>query len=162
LALIANLALHGGQVERALQLLGSIDSFMQEINATPPALIQVIIDEVKEQTQVRLGQAVFAAAWAIGQTLTLEQTYELQGMVLADYGVETADSPSVYPNGLTQREVEVLNLLTKGLTNAKIAETLVVSPYTINAHLRSIYNKLDVSTRAAATRYALEHDIVQS
>jgi DNA-binding NarL/FixJ family response regulator len=76
--------------------------------------------------------------------------------------VETADSPNVYPGGLTQREVEVLHLLTEGLTNAKIAETLVVSPYTINAHLRSIYNKLDVSTRAAATRYALEHDIVQS
>jgi predicted ATPase/DNA-binding CsgD family transcriptional regulator len=161
LTLIANLALHGGQVERALQLLGAIDSFMQEINSTPPALIQAIIDEVKEKTRIRLEQAVFAAAWATGQTLTWEQTYELQGMVLADYGVETADSPNVYPGGLTQREVEVLHLLTEGLTNAKIAETLVVSPYTINAHLRSIYNKLDVSTRAAATRYALEHDIVQ-
>ncbi len=161
LALIANLALHGGQVAQALQLLGSSETFMQKINATPPALVQTIMDEVKQQTQLRLDQAAFAAAWAAGQALTWEQAYELQGMVLADYGVATAVSPRVYPNGLTQREVEVLNLLTEGLTNAKIAEILVVSPYTINAHLRSIYNKLDVSTRAAATRYALEHDIVQ-
>ena len=161
LALIANLALHGGQVERALQLLGAIDTFLQEINSTPPALVQTIIDEVKQQTQIRLGQDAFATAWTAGQALTLEKTYELQGMVLAEIGMETADSPSVCPNGLTQREVEVLHLLTEGLTNAKIAETLVVSPYTINAHLRSIYSKLDVSTRAAATRYALEHDIVK-
>ena len=93
--------------------------------------------------------------------MTWAQTFELQGRVLAEFGVAAAESPTTYPDGLTKREVEVLRLLTKGLTNAKIAETLVVSPYTINAHLRSIYNKLNVSTRAAATRYALEHEIVQ-
>ncbi len=162
LALIANLSLHGGQVERALQLLGAIDVFLGEINATPPALVKAIIDEVKQQSRIQLGHVDFAAAWATGQTLTWEQTYELQGKVLAEIGVETAESPTDYPNGLTTREVEVLHLLTEGLTNAKIAETLVVSPYTINAHLRSIYNKLGVSTRAAATRYALEHNIVQA
>ena len=160
LALIANLALHGGKVKRALELLGSIHALLQEINSTPPAVVQDIIEEVKQQAQVRLDQADFAAAWAAGQAMTWEQTYELQGMVLSEIGVAAAESPIAYPRGLTKREVEVLRLLTEGLTNAQIAKNLVVSPYTINAHLRSIYGKLEVSTRAAATRFALEHDIV--
>ena len=63
------------------------------------------------------------------------------------------------PSGLTAREVEVLRLLSAGLTNAQIAAHLVVSPTTINAHLRSIYNKLDVTSRSAATRFAVEQGL---
>jgi DNA-binding CsgD family transcriptional regulator len=41
-----------------------------------------------------------------------------------------------------------------------MAERLVLSPFTVNAHLRNIYNKLDVPSRPAAIRYALEHKLV--
>ena len=61
---------------------------------------------------------------------------------------------------LTSREREVLDLLTMGLTNAQIAERLVVSLSTVNTHVRSIYNKLEVTSRSAATRYAVEHHLV--
>lgn len=61
---------------------------------------------------------------------------------------------------LTRREHEVLCLLTLGLTSVQIAERLVVSLSTINTHVRSIYNKLEVSSRCAATRYAVEHHLV--
>jgi DNA-binding CsgD family transcriptional regulator/IS1 family transposase len=61
---------------------------------------------------------------------------------------------------LTRREQEVLSLVTMGLTNAQIAERLVVSVSTINTHVRSIYNKLEVTSRSAATRYAIEHHLV--
>jgi adenylate cyclase len=61
---------------------------------------------------------------------------------------------------LTEREIEVLRLVVQGLTNAEIAAELVLSPFTVNAHLRSIYSKLDVTSRAAATRFAVEHRIV--
>jgi len=63
-------------------------------------------------------------------------------------------------NRLTQRELEVLKLVAQGLTNAQIAEKLVVSPLTINAHLRSIFNKLDVTTRTAAVHQAVERGLV--
>ena len=62
--------------------------------------------------------------------------------------------------GLTEREIEVLRLVAQGLTNVQIAANLVVSPLTVNAHLRSIFNKLDVTRRAAAARFAVEHGLV--
>lgn len=67
---------------------------------------------------------------------------------------------STNPDGLTVREMEVLKLVAGGLTNAEAAERLIVSPYTVNMHLRSIYHKLGVSNRSAATRYAVERHIV--
>lgn len=56
---------------------------------------------------------------------------------------------------LTTREAEVLGLVALGLTNAQIAARLFVSRRTIDQHLSSIYNRLGVSSRAAATRYAI-------
>jgi DNA-binding NarL/FixJ family response regulator len=62
--------------------------------------------------------------------------------------------------GLTRREQDVLRLLAEGLTNAQIAKRLVLSTITVNSYLRTIYSKLNVSTRTAATRYALDHHLV--
>jgi DNA-binding NarL/FixJ family response regulator len=62
--------------------------------------------------------------------------------------------------GLSAREQEVLRLVSEGLTDREVAERLYVSPRTINQHLRSIYNKLGVNSRTAATRIALERGIV--
>ncbi len=60
---------------------------------------------------------------------------------------------------LTRREAEVLRLVAEGLTDPQVAERLYLSPRTVGQHLRSIYNKLGVSTRLAATRFALEHGL---
>jgi non-specific serine/threonine protein kinase len=65
----------------------------------------------------------------------------------------------VDPSELTDREVEVLALLAEGLTDVQIAERLVLSARTVQAHLRSIYSKLGVTTRTAAARYALTHGL---
>jgi len=63
-------------------------------------------------------------------------------------------------DGLTDREVEILRRVTSGLTNRQLAEELGVSTRTIDAHLRSVYAKLGVKSRSAATRYAIDHDLV--
>ena len=63
-------------------------------------------------------------------------------------------------DGLTAREVEILRLVTRGLTNRQLAEELGVSTRTVDAHLRSVYAKLGVKSRSAATRYAVEHQLV--
>jgi DNA-binding CsgD family transcriptional regulator len=64
-----------------------------------------------------------------------------------------------YPAGLSAREVEVLRLVAQGLTDAEVAERLFLSPRTVGQHLRSVYNKLGVSSRTAATRFAVEHGL---
>ncbi len=63
------------------------------------------------------------------------------------------------PGGLTSREVEVLGLVATGMTNAQVAQRLFLSPRTVETHLTSIYHKLGVTSRSAATRFALEHGL---
>lgn len=65
-----------------------------------------------------------------------------------------------YPDRLTSREVDVLKLVAAGMTNREIAERLGLSSRTVDAHLRSVFAKLDVGSRSAATRYAVEHGLV--
>jgi DNA-binding CsgD family transcriptional regulator len=62
--------------------------------------------------------------------------------------------------GLSEREIEVLKLVAAGLTNAQIAEKLIVSIHTINSHVSSIYGKLEVSSRTEAARYAYRHKLI--
>jgi DNA-binding CsgD family transcriptional regulator len=62
-------------------------------------------------------------------------------------------------DGLTLREVEILRLVAAGMTNRQTAERLGLSIRTVDAHLRSIYAKLGIKSRSAATRYAVEHNL---
>ena len=68
-----------------------------------------------------------------------------------------ASSPSF---DLTKRELEILSLLIKGLSNAEIAKQLNLSYSTISSHLSSIYTKLKVSSRVQALRRTLEHKLI--
>jgi HD-GYP domain-containing protein (c-di-GMP phosphodiesterase class II) len=64
------------------------------------------------------------------------------------------------PAGLTRREVEVLLLLARGESNKAIARRLVVSPRTVGHHVQHIYRKIDCSTRAAASLFAMQHGLL--
>jgi DNA-binding NarL/FixJ family response regulator len=65
-----------------------------------------------------------------------------------------------YPAGLTAREVEVLRLVAKGLTNMQIAKELVLSEKTVATHLNHIFNKTNSENRAAAVAFAMRHGLV--
>src|SRR5262249_54609850 len=113
------------------------------------------------------GEQAFAAAWAEGRSMTLEQVLGAPGQAAVSIpsSVEQSATPPAkpslnYPDGLTAREVEVLRFIAQGLTDAQIAEQLVISPRTVNNHLTSIYGKIQVSSRSAATRYAIEHHLM--
>jgi ATP/maltotriose-dependent transcriptional regulator MalT len=62
--------------------------------------------------------------------------------------------------GLSAREVEVLRLVASGKSNREIAATLVISEHTVARHLQNIYGKIGVSSRAGATAFAFEHELV--
>jgi HD-GYP domain-containing protein (c-di-GMP phosphodiesterase class II) len=65
-----------------------------------------------------------------------------------------------WPAGLTDREIEVIRLLATGASNRQIAQELVISEKTVAHHLEHIYNKIGVSSRAAAVFFAMEHDLI--
>jgi len=64
------------------------------------------------------------------------------------------------PAGLTEREVEVLKLLALGLSNKEIAARLVISPKTVGSHVEHIYAKIDASSRATASLFAVQHGLL--
>jgi DNA-binding CsgD family transcriptional regulator len=79
---------------------------------------------------------------------------------LADLDRAAVSAPAQIVDGLTAREVEVLRLVASGKTNRAIAAELVISEKTVARHVSNIFAKLDLSSRAAATAYAYEHDVV--
>jgi HD-GYP domain-containing protein (c-di-GMP phosphodiesterase class II) len=79
--------------------------------------------------------------------------------VLAAAGHRRSSTRATLPGGLSVREVEVLRLLTLGLTTQQMADQLVISAKTADHHVQHIYNKIGVSTRGAAALFAIEQGI---
>lgn len=80
--------------------------------------------------------------------------------VLAAAGHRAAVAHVQRPAGLTEREVDVLRLIARGRSNKQAARQLGVSAKTIGAHVEHIYAKAGITTRAGATLFAMEHDLL--
>jgi putative nucleotidyltransferase with HDIG domain len=80
--------------------------------------------------------------------------------VLQAAGVRAGAAPRAFPAGLTGREVEVLRLVARGLSNKEIAAQLELSPKTVGHHVSHVYAKAGVATRAAAALFAVEHGLL--
>lgn len=84
---------------------------------------------------------------------------EAVNAVLAAAGHRVRRRPSL-PCGLTPREVEVLALMARGLSNKRIAQELSLSARTVGSHVEHVYTKIGVSTRGAAAMFAMRHGLV--
>lgn len=84
-------------------------------------------------------------------------------LVAAGHGEPTAPKArsKPHPGGLSRREIEVLRLAAKGLTTRQIADHLYISPKTADHHIQHVYDKIGVSSRAAAALWAIEYEVVQ-
>jgi DNA-binding NarL/FixJ family response regulator len=81
--------------------------------------------------------------------------------VLAAGGRRAAASRPGWPPGLTDREVEVLRLIARGRSNREVAAQLFISAKTVGRHVENVYAKIDVSSRAAAAVFAMEHHLLE-
>jgi len=158
--------------EHAALLLGIADMFGATSESIQPQAQQSL--KTAEMVRSQLGDRHYSSLHARGLAMP-------QGD-----GISVAlhyDPPAVHPAGilqpsrqgdlneeisgdtdnqddLTKRELEVLKLMAEGLTDAQVADRLVLSTRTVQAHVRSIYSKLDIATRSAATRYAIKRGLV--
>ena len=82
--------------------------------------------------------------------------------VLAAAGHHVQQRPRELPAQLTERELEVLLVLVRGRSNQEIADDLGISAKTVGHHVQHVYEKAGVRSRAAATLWAFEHDLVRS
>jgi DNA-binding NarL/FixJ family response regulator len=87
---------------------------------------------------------------------------EAVNAVLAAAGHRTPEIRRQHVADLTEREIEVLRLVARGHSNKDIARQLTVSQKTVGNHLQNIYGKIGVSTRAAATYFAMQHHLLSA
>ena len=164
---LANVVAAQGELVWAARLWGATEALRERKAIPRPPVDRAGYEQAVATAQAQLGEQAFTAAWQEGRTMTPEQALAAQGPVTmpttapaGPSSVPSAAHAPTYPAGLTAREVEILRLVVQGLTDAQVAEQLVISPRTVNWHLTSIYSKLQVSSRAAATRFAIEQHLV--
>lgn len=167
---LGTLAQSQNQIQCAVRLFASAATLREitgglgaHTTTTPDEQVQAIAT-----ARAMLGEEAFTILWTEGQAMNLEQaiafalaTPTVPEAVAAGGSKQATILPApTQTTGLTIREVEVLRLLVQGLTYAQIADKLVVSRRTVNAHATSIYSKLGVTSRAMATRLAVEQHLV--
>lgn len=149
-----------GEPVRAVWFMSAAQALREAIGTPLLSFSQAIHELTFTATRTQLGEQPFDDAWAEGRTMAPEQILlSMEPMPAPPLTTPAAVAPQSYA-GLTPRELDVLRLLAQGLTSAQIAEHLVIGLVTVNSHVRSIYSKLGVTSRSAATRYALEHKLL--
>jgi DNA-binding CsgD family transcriptional regulator len=167
---LAGVAVAQGDPARGVRLFGAATALRSAIGVPQPPFRRAHYERFLAHGRSQLDEAAAVQAWAQGQAMTAEQAVQYASTPAASVPhpssrqqrsqTQSARQDTAPLSELTEREVEVLRLVATGMTDAQVAEHLVLSVRTINSHLRSIYSKLGVNTRTAASRYAVEHGLV--
>jgi HD-GYP domain-containing protein (c-di-GMP phosphodiesterase class II) len=136
--------LSGGAISRSARILGTVDAYrsMREPRPYRPALTS---DEAAAELRAEVRAARLDA--------------DVVDAVLVAAGHQVPRR-SARPSGLTTREVDVLRLLARGLSNKEIAMELVITPKTARNHIEHIYGKIGASSRVGASLFAMQHGLL--
>jgi DNA-binding CsgD family transcriptional regulator len=156
---VAQLVSAEGEATQAVRLAGAAAGLRAAIGAgeTPP--FRAYMERRLERAWRALGERAGARAFEEGRSLTPEEALQEARQALGPAPEETP-SRGMVGGPLSAREAEVLRLVAEGLTDGQVAEKLYISPRTVGVHLRSIYRKLAVPSRAAAVKVAVEHGVI--
>jgi predicted ATPase/DNA-binding CsgD family transcriptional regulator len=149
-----------GEFAWAAQLWGAAEFLRTAIEIPLPPIERADYERAVAAAHDQLGERAFATRWAEGRSMTPEQALAAQGRTIPPPATTSASPPFTHPAGLTAREVEVLRLVARGLTNTQIAQELVLSEKTVATHLTHIFNKTNSENRAAAAAFAIRHGLV--
>jgi DNA-binding CsgD family transcriptional regulator len=112
------------------------------------------------RTRVLVGEACRALGDEEAAALELEAARDIFERLGAKPDLARLGARSGDAHGLSRRELEVLRLIASGKSNREIASALVISEHTVARHVQNIFAKLGLSSRAGATAFAFEHDLV--
>ena len=140
------------QPERAARLLGAASRLREAIGAPVHPVDRADHERAVQASQAALGETAYAAAWADGQGMSVDQVIE--------YAESTGAAPLAPIDEqlaqLTAREREVAMLIARGLSNRQIAETLVIAERTVTNHVEHIFDKLGFRSRAQVATWVTE------
>jgi DNA-binding CsgD family transcriptional regulator len=179
---LAGVAAGRGDATRALRLAGAAGALLEGIGFSPFPPFQIRFRRWLAPARASLSESNQAKVFKEGRAMRMERVIDY---ALADAGSEfrwnapeSMHAPDVQAphtesgpeslhrrrtrqltHGLTPREAEVLRLVAAGHTNRQIATKLFLSTKTVGHHVASIFSKLGVASRAAATAFAVRHDL---
>ena len=157
---LAEVVVAQGEPAWAAQLWGAAESLRSTAGVPMPPVERDGYERAVAAVRAQLGEGSFAVKWAEGRAMTPEQALAALGETIVLPPAATRVSAPSYPAGLTAREVDVMRLVARGLSNAQIARELVLSEKTVAAHLTHIFNKTDSENRAAAAAFAIRNGLV--
>ena len=111
------------------------------------------------QADRALAKSLLEEGLAVAKELGMTPLTDRVAEMLASLDIPVS-TPSVFPNGLSQREVEVLSLIALGRSNREIGEELFITSNTVARHISNIFTKTGVSNRAEAATYASRQGLV--
>jgi predicted ATPase/DNA-binding CsgD family transcriptional regulator len=152
-----------GEPVPALRLFAAAETLGTRIGAVQALPERAIYERVLSVFERAMVPDEFAAAMAEGRELSLEQAVAEAAALMGSqraFSLPGVERATAQPEGLTPREVDVLRLLAEGQSNTDIAEALCISRRTASTHVQHIYDKLGVSSRAAAATWAVRHGLV--
>jgi len=174
---LGDVAIARGRPEQGARLFGAAEAHRAETGAAVRPTVYPEYRSAQAAARARLSEPAFAAAWAQGRTLTLDQAAS-EAMAIVPSPphdpvppgspvappIAPAPTPAPAPThadrfGLSPREREVLGLIAQRLSNPEIAARLHVSPRTVQSHAISLFGKLGVADRRAAAALAAKHGL---
>jgi excisionase family DNA binding protein len=152
---IAGMAAFLGRQEQAARLFGAADDIFASTGSSIWPIDKVDYERNLGAVRADLSEEAFTSAYAAGQALTLEEAVaEASAVHAADTAASTASAL-----GLTQREREILELLSRRATDVEIADLLSISPRTVMHHVSHILAKLGATNRREAAAWATSQGI---